>query len=316
MQTSGQSQLHFNNIINKPTTLAGYGITDAVTTTGNQTIAGNKSFTGTTTVITPVNASDASTKAYVDNLVSDLQAQIVQLTNLLYIPQFIDSRDGNVYHELTIGNQVWMAENLKYLPSVVGPGTGSPITTTPYYYVYGYDGTNVTDAKETANYDTYGVLYNWPAAMDGEASSMDNPSGIQGVCPTGWHLPSDAEWTELENYLADNGYNYDGTTGGGSAKIAKSLASTSGWNSYSGTGTVGNTDYLEYRNKSGFTALPGGYRECDGSFFGIGDYGIWWSATEHLADNASDRELRYHGSSVDWELDLKSFGFSVRCLRD
>ena len=112
---------------------------------------------------------------------------------------FIDSRDGNEYNWVQIGDQIWMAENLKYLPSVVGSGTGSE--TTPYYYVYGYNGTNVADAKATDNYATYGVLYNWTAAMDGEASSTTNPSGIQGVCPAGWHLPSDAEWTELTDYL-------------------------------------------------------------------------------------------------------------------
>ena len=112
---------------------------------------------------------------------------------------FIDSRDGNEYNWVQIGDQIWMAENLKYLPSVVGSGTGSE--TTPYYYVYGYDGTNVPDAKATDNYATYGVLYNWTAAMNGEASSKTNPSGIQGVCPAGWHLPSDAEWTELTDYL-------------------------------------------------------------------------------------------------------------------
>jgi hypothetical protein len=109
-----------------------------------------------------------------------------------------DARDNQTYRIVTIGSQTWMAENLKYLPSVVGPGTGSK--TTPHYYVYGYNGTNVTYAKATANYNTYGVLYNWPAAMNGTASSTTNPSGVQGVCPDGWHLPSDAEWTELTDY--------------------------------------------------------------------------------------------------------------------
>ena len=112
---------------------------------------------------------------------------------------FIDTRDGNVYNYVTIGNQVWMAENLKYLPSVVGSDTSSEIT--PFYYVYDYDGVNIEDAKATSNYTAYGVLYNWSAAMAGSASSVTNPSGVQGVCPIGWHLPSDAEWIVLTDYL-------------------------------------------------------------------------------------------------------------------
>ncbi len=213
---------------------------------------------------------------------------------------FTDSRDGNVYKTVTIGNQTWMAQNLAYLPSVVGPGTES--YTTPYYYVYDYNGTNVSTAKATDHYNTYGVLYNWPAALT--------------ACPAGWHLPSDAEWTQLENYLADNGHNYDGTTGGGRSKIAKSLASASGWNSYSGTGAVGNTDYPAYRNKSGFTALPGGVRHNDGTFHHLGYFGYWWSSTESNTNDAWDRHLYYNDGGVLRYYSGKENGFSVRCVRD
>ncbi len=213
---------------------------------------------------------------------------------------FTDSRDGNVYKWVKIGNQVWMAENLKYLPSVVGPGVSSQ--TTPYYYVYDYSGNNVADAKATANYTTYGVLYNWTAACNS--------------CPTGWHLPSDAEWTQMENYLADNGHNYDGTTGGGSAKITKSLASTSGWNSSSSKGAVGNTDYPTYRNKSDFTALPGGKRFLNGGFFDVGSLGWWWSATDIYTGFAWFRQINTNSSSVYRDYDVKELSFSVRCVRD
>ena len=207
---------------------------------------------------------------------------------------FTDPRDGIVYKTVKIGNQVWMAENLKYLPSVVGSGTGS--LTIPYYYVYGYNGTDVAAAKGTANYTTYGVLYNWPAAMAGSASSAANPSGVQGVCPTGWHLPSDAEWTQLTDYLGGE------SVAGGKLKEA----GTAHWQSPN-TGAT---------NETGFTALPGGYRYDDGSFDGIGDGGFWWSATEHNTNLAWYRDMYYLYSSVSRYSDNKELGFSVRCVRD
>ena len=227
---------------------------------------------------------------------------------------FTDSRDGIVYKTVTIGEQVWMAENLAYLPSVVGPATES--YTDPYYYVYGYDGTSVATAKATTNYTTYGVLYNWPAAMAGAASSDANPSNVKGICPSGWHLPSDAEWTQMENYLIANGYNYDGTTTGD--KIAISLASANGWSSSPNTGAIGNDNaaYDAYRNKSGFTALPGGYRSHNGSFLGFGIGGLWWSSTQSTTNTAWDRRLDCNYSVVSRLGNSKEFGFSVRCVRD
>ena len=209
---------------------------------------------------------------------------------------FTDPRDGNVYKIITIGDQVWMAENLAYLPSVNMVADGSEDAAGSYYYVYGYDGTNVADAKATDNYATYGVLYNWTAAMDGEASSTTNPSGIQGVCPAGWHLPSDAEWKELTNYL------------GGTSVAAGKLkeTGTSHWE-WKNTGAT---------NETGFTALPGGYRDGDGTFYGVGYYGHWWSATEYDASFAWYRPMRFSNSAVDRLYFNKEVGFSVRCVRD
>ena len=235
-----------------------------------------------------------------------------------------DSRDGNVYKTVTIGDQLWMAENLAYLPAVSpsseggggGMGEYSPPSgdllkagpsaaasdTEPRYYVYEYSGTNVEYAKATTNYQTYGVLYNWPAAMT--------------ACPSGWHVPSDAEWTQLEEYLIANAYNYDGTTEGN--KIAISLASTNGWSSSTNTGTIGNskTAYDAFRNKSGFSALPGGCRDLSGAFSGIEIYGGWWGSTQKYEDYAWRRSLYYFDSYVDRNLDFKGLGFSVRCMRD
>ncbi len=95
-----------------------------------------------------------------------------------------------------------MAENLAYLPSVNNCSESSP--TQEKYYIYFHAGTNVSDAKATTNYKAYGVLYNWPAAMAGASNSSYVPSGVKGICPDGWHLPSDAEWTILSDYYLTN----------------------------------------------------------------------------------------------------------------
>ena len=204
---------------------------------------------------------------------------------------FTDSRDGIVYKTVTIGEQVWMAENLAYLPSVVGPATES--YTAPYYYVYGYDGTSVATAKATTNYQTYGVLYNWPAALS--------------ACPPGWHLPSDAEWKQLEMYLGITSAQADATGWRGTAEGGKlKEEGTTHWDSPN-TGAT---------NSSGFTALPGGYRLLHGPFNFIGSDGNWWSSTQHGTDNAWYRYLSYDNSTVDRDYDNKAYGFSVRCLRD
>jgi len=207
---------------------------------------------------------------------------------------FTDPRDGNVYHTVTIGTQIWMVENLRYLPSVTGPGTGSQ--TVPYCYVYGYNGTVVADAKATSNYTTYGVLYNWTAAMNGAASSTANPSGVQGVCPTGWHLPSDAEWTQLTTYLGGE------SVAGGKLKET----GTTHWDSPNAGAT----------NETGFTALPGGYRDWDSTFYNVGYYGYWWGATEGNAGSALDRYVGYDDGEVGSYYSYEEVGFSVRCVRD
>ena len=218
---------------------------------------------------------------------------------------FIDSRDNTEYSWVQIGSQTWMAENLKYLPSVVGPGTGS--NSEAYCYVYGYYGTNVDEAKATENYATYGVLYNWTAAMNGAESSDANPSGVQGICPDGWHLPSDAEWKQLEMYLGMsetdvNSTGWRGTVEGGKLKEA------------------GTTHWADpnagANNESGFTALPGGNRGSHGLFYGFRDDGYWWSSTESGTYDAWYRRLGYDSSSVGRYFVNKSMGFSVRCLRD
>lgn len=198
---------------------------------------------------------------------------------------FTDNRDGNVYSFVTIGDQVWMAENLKYLPSVVDRTTDS--NTDPYYYVSGYNGTDITAAKATDNYVTYGVLYNWPAAVN--------------ACPSGWHLPSDAEWTQLTTYL--------GGEGGAGARLKATGTIQEGtglWNSPN-TGAS---------NQVGFTALPGGNRNSGDAFFDLGNAAYWWTATESNATNAWRRAVYRDQWFVNRNNIPKEIGLSVRCIRD
>jgi len=220
-----------------------------------------------------------------------------------------DPRDGNQYQTVVFGDQEWFAENLRYLPSVCEVTTSS--STSSCYYVYGYSGTVVADAQATPNYATFGVLYNWYAAMNGAPSSMSNPSGVQGACPEGWHLPSDAEWVELENYLAANGFNYDGTTGGGGMKIAKSLASITLWNSSTILGAVGND--LSLNNSSGFNILPSGYK-YNSIYTSNGSLGYFW--TTFYGAFPAAWFIRNDLAGTTFYGDYSTNALSVRCLRE
>lgn len=134
----------------------------------------------------------------------------VKLTRTVTPPTattFTDARDGHVYKFVTIGTQSWMAENLAYLPVINVPANDVPTCDKdPQYFVLSYEGTDLAAAKQTQEYKKYGVLYNWYAAMNQKnatgASADAVPSGVQGICPAGWHLPSKAEWKVLEEFVA------------------------------------------------------------------------------------------------------------------
>lgn len=226
-----------------------------------------------------------------------VKVEVITQSKNIEIPFYkCTDKDNKNYATVKIGSQFWMAENLAYLPTVYPSSNGS--NTEPRYYVYDYQGSDAAAAKQRANYSTYGVLYNWLAA--------------KAACPPGWHLPTNAEWTALENYLIANGFNYDGTPTGD--KIAISLAATTNWNTYSGTGTIGNN--LSLNNKSGFSALPGGSRYYNGYFFEIDYYGYWWSSTESSTNSAWFRSLYCGSYNVYRHYIDKGYGFSVRCVRD
>ena len=205
---------------------------------------------------------------------------------------------GNHYPVVTIGTQTWMAENLRYLPSVSNVWTDGSYFNL-HHYVYGYNGTDINAAKTTYEYQTYGAQYNFPAALL--------------ACPAGWHLPSDAEWTTLVNYLIANGYNYDGTKTGN--KAAKSLTSPSIWTSTSVVGSVGNTDFPHMRNASGFSALPGGIRY----YFGPSSsdaLAAWWSSTKSSDTYAYYYQIDRGRVDIYQQNYRTDSGLSVRCIKN
>ena len=190
--------------------------------------------------------------------------------------QFTDIRDGKKYKTLEIGEQVWMAENLNYETS-----GGS--------WVY---------RNDTSNASTYGRLYDWETACE--------------VCPDGWHLPSDAEWTQLEEYLIANGYNYDGSLLGN--KIGKSLASKIGWSNSEQIGDIGNESLSN--DSTGFSVYPGGYRNLGINFYTMGSSAHFWSSSELSSNLAWFRRLDYNFNGL-LRFDInKGYGYSVRCIMD
>jgi len=225
--------------------------------------------------------------------------------------------DGNIYRTVTLGNQTWMAENLRVtryadatsIPKIEDGTEWANLNDDNIDKAYcWYDNDSITYSQ------TYGALYTHAAAINGE----DSDNRVQGICPTGWHLPSSIEWEELENYLADNGYNYDGTIGGGAAKIGKALADSTGWNTYTDVGAVGND--LSLNNSSGFTALPSGYRrgKWDGSFSGSGIHSFWWTSKDLFGGYCYDRYLVGNSESLKISPydEIKSRGYGVRCVKD
>lgn len=189
---------------------------------------------------------------------------------------FTDARDGRTYRTVALGSQTWMAQNLAFRRA-----TGSADSIGTCYY------------KSGDSCAKYGALYTWDEAMAGESSSHGIPSGVQGVCPSGWHLPSDTEWVALKTSL------------GLGDKTGAALKSTAGWND-GGAGT----------DSIGFRGLPGGYLYSGSAYSGNGRTGCWWTSTalsgmysHHISLEADSDEMfasnTFMGNSV-----------SVRCVKN
>jgi len=221
--------------------------------------------------------------------------------------EIVTDYDGNEYPVVVIGNQTWMGENLRV--THYSDGTAIPLVENNTLWdnlsdnddAYCWNGNNATTGA------TYGALYTWAAAMNDQGSSDTNPSGVQGVCPTSWHLPSDSEWKELEMHLGMDQAQADaegwrGSTEGGELK-------ESGTNHWNPPNTGASDD-------SKFTALPGGNRYDYGTFNNVGNTAFFWSAVGVSSSNAMGRSLSYNIEKVYRSNYAKSNGFSVRCIRD
>ena len=214
--------------------------------------------------------------------------------------------DGNVYHTVQVGQQCWMRENMRttrYADGTPISASADTSSTIPYRYAPNNDTTLVAD---------YGFLYNWRAAMGGSASSTSSPSGVQGVCPTGWHLPSYSEMRDLRNFMESQvSYHCNDSD----TSTAAAMCSTTGWHSSTvscapGTNPVAN-------NETGLTFCPAG-RFSSGSYSGLTYYCYAWSTTEYSSGKPRIIRFAYNNArfSTSWYANNVRLGYSVRCLRD
>jgi uncharacterized protein (TIGR02145 family) len=247
---------------------------------------GMGAFTSSITKLTP--NTIYYVRAYATNIDATIYGNEVSFTTG---PGTVNDIDGNTYNSVEIGNQVWMAQNLKTTKyndgtpiPVINRGLNWKSMTTPAYYLYNDDATNKRN--------TYGALYNWYTVNTGK------------LCPKRWHVPTDSEWKVLEiNIMMDlfevENIGWRGTNQG------DKLKNTNGWH-LPDNGT----------NTTGFSALPGGSINNTGELVSVEINGNWWSSTELYEENAYYRTLYYNESKLARYNTYKVNGFSVRCIKD
>lgn len=215
--------------------------------------------------------------------------------------------EGNGYRTVVIGNQVWMAENLRTTLYHDGAAiehvaeSSHWSSRSGFYCWYGNDGKSARKG--------YGALYNWTAVESGK------------LCPGGWHVPEIEEWKTLENYLIANHFNYDGSTTGN--QLARSLSAVKYWETSTEPGSPGYDPVNN--NTSGFSALPSGYRDPThgwNTFNGAGTACGWWSSTPVGSSYALHAGLNYGSSTLHIDdpgqlpTTIRSYGFSIRCVKN
>lgn len=233
----------------------------------------------------------------------------------------VTDHEGNLYHTIKIGNQCWTKENMRCTTS---PSTGTYIVETALHTSTFYGKKAYYPNGNSSDVSTYGMLYNWNAAVDtfytneDETSSVSSTLNLQqfdlsgirrGICPQGWHIPSDAEWSELTDTIKNHiEYQCESVRN----NIAKALASIEGWNSGTETCAVG---YMpENNNATGFSMFPAGtYASVYNAF---GDEACFWSSSQENYMQSYYRALGKNFSTATRSYTLKNLGYSVRCLKD
>ena len=252
----------------------------------------------------PTDAQDAVTKSFSEVQISQLQSIDAQLQSQISAlqAQITALQNANVtpLPNVTIGTQVWSSTNLDVttyrdgtpIPQVTDPTAWAALTTGAWCY---YN-------NDPANGAVYGKLYNWYAVAGiHDAASLNNPSLRKQFAPQGWHIPSDAEWTILTDFLGGE------SVAGGKMKSTGTIQAGTGiWESPNAAAT----------NESGFTGLPAGYRFNNGSFYNIGSFGVWWSSSENDTAYAWSRQLEDNNGDAYRFNGNKRNGWSVRCIKD
>jgi uncharacterized protein (TIGR02145 family) len=207
--------------------------------------------------------------------------------------------DGNTYNTVQIGSQCWMKENLKV--SKYNDGTEIPLDTTggklgnassEKSWTKINTGARTIYGNIAANLTAYGYLYNYYAVKGVDITGSKN---YKNICPTGWHVPKDAEWTILTNFLGEN-------VAGHEMKVIEN--------------TMWNIPGFVAEKSSGFSALPGGYRNEDGTFKNIKNNASYWSAPDSENDNAWSRTLYFDNNFVYRDNNNENLGASLRCIRN
>jgi uncharacterized protein (TIGR02145 family) len=279
----------------------GPSVSDHKTTNG----AGTGSFTSSITGLDP--GTTYYVRAYATNSAGTAYGNEVSFTTETVPGNTVTDIDGNVYQTVQIGAQIWMGENLKTTRYANGSAIPLVEDTSAWELLTDNDRAYCWYDNSTTNRDIYGGLYSWAAAANGSAGSNANPSGLQGVCPDGWHLPSEAEWQQLELFLGISPSeisieDWRGTVEGGMLKetgLAHWLSPNSG-----------------ATNTSQFTALPGGYRAPNGLYYNMGKAANMWTSTKTDGSSAWFHRVDYNRSNIlHTPVELKN-GYSIRCVKD